>query len=146
MHAARGEAAAITTQPAAFTDPLPNAVGRPPSPHLMMQAGNGAALGVLHDFLRKVLKLAWVRIAWLCQSFDLSPLEPAEVHQKVFETVEHAVYFHTNLFYNRHLDQIILSALYGFCKVRRLCSFHHGMVSAADVCQLWCAARTLQVP
>ncbi len=37
---------------------------------------------------------------------------------QVYETVEYAVYMHTNLLYNRHLDQVLLSALYGYCKVR----------------------------
>ena len=31
--------------------------------------------------------------------------------------VQHVIYNHTNLLYNRHLDQILLSALYGVCKV-----------------------------
>ena len=32
--------------------------------------------------------------------------------------VQHVVYQQTHLLYNRHLDQILLSALYGICKVR----------------------------
>ncbi len=36
----------------------------------------------------------------------------------MYETVEYAVYMNTNLLYNRHLDQVLLSALYGYCKVR----------------------------
>lgn len=31
--------------------------------------------------------------------------------------VQHVVYQQTHLLYNRHLDQILLSALYGVCKV-----------------------------
>ena len=31
--------------------------------------------------------------------------------------VQHVVYQQTHLLYNRHLDQILLSALYGICKV-----------------------------
>ena len=36
---------------------------------------------------------------------------------QVYSTIEHAVYNQTHLFYNRHIDQIMLSALYGYCKV-----------------------------
>ncbi len=42
----------------------------------------------------------------LCpQAFDFSPLDAGEVHQRVYDTVEHALYCHTSLLYNRHLDQ-----------------------------------------
>jgi retinoblastoma-like protein 1 len=51
------------------------------------------------------------------QAFDFTPLDVGEVHQRVYETVEHALYSHTSLMYNRHLDQVILCALYGYCKV-----------------------------
>jgi len=36
---------------------------------------------------------------------------------QVYTMVQHVVYQHTHLLYNRHLDQILLSALYGICKV-----------------------------
>lgn len=39
---------------------------------------------------------------------------------QVYETIEHALYCQTHLFYNRHIDQIVLSALYGYCKVHKL--------------------------
>ena len=39
---------------------------------------------------------------------------------QVYEAVEHVLYLQTSLLYNRHLDQIILSALYGYCKVHKL--------------------------
>ncbi len=39
---------------------------------------------------------------------------------QVYETIEHALYHQTHLFYNRHIDQIMLSALYGYCKVHKL--------------------------
>lgn len=34
--------------------------------------------------------------------------------------MHHVVYQQTHLLYNRHLDQILLSALYGVCKVNQL--------------------------
>nr|ABM47317.1 retinoblastoma-related protein [Volvox carteri f. nagariensis]ACA58120.1 retinoblastoma-related protein 1 [Volvox carteri f. nagariensis]ADI46854.1 MAT3f [Volvox carteri f. nagariensis] len=74
----------------------------------------------LNHFCCKVLKLAAFRLAVLCDNFDFSPLQRLDVNTKVYQTIEHALFFQTHLFYNRHIDQIILSALYGFCKVHRL--------------------------
>mmetsp|Transcript_9001 Transcript_9001/g.19330 ORF Transcript_9001/g.19330 Transcript_9001/m.19330 type:complete len:1231 (-) Transcript_9001:1802-5494(-) len=100
-----------------FSDPLPLAVGRPPNPGATSESSH---LAHLHEFLRKVLKLMSYRLAVLCESFDFSPLDQREVFQKVLETLEHVLYQETYLFYNRHIDQIILSALYGYCKVHKL--------------------------
>jgi hypothetical protein len=48
---------------------LPTALGRPPTPAQLASMGAQAAgaLGMMHDFMRKALKLAWFRIGWLCQ-------------------------------------------------------------------------------
>ncbi len=51
---------------------------------------------------------------------DFRPMDRAEVLTLVYEVVAHSLHQHTCLFYGRHLDQILLSALYGFCKVNRL--------------------------
>ena len=37
---------------------------------------------------------------------------------QVYTMVHHVVYEHTALLFNRHLDQILLSSLYGVCKVQ----------------------------
>lgn len=114
---ARGaEGSAMATQP--FSEPLPQAVGALPG-----EAGGalpGGQAGVLHEFLRKVLKLSSFRLTVLCEHFDFSPLDKADVVAKVYSTIEHAVYHQTHLFYNRHIDQVMLSALYGYCKVHKL--------------------------
>jgi len=39
---------------------------------------------------------------------------------EVYKTLKYALYEQTSLFYNRHLDQLVMSALYGVCKVNRL--------------------------
>lgn len=36
---------------------------------------------------------------------------------QAYTMVQHVVYEQTHLLYNRHIDQILLSALYGVCKV-----------------------------
>ena len=37
---------------------------------------------------------------------------------QAYTMVHHVVYEHTTLLFNRHLDQLLLGALYGTCKVR----------------------------
>ncbi|PNH01487.1 Retinoblastoma-related protein, partial [Tetrabaena socialis] len=112
---ARGmDGTAYSTLP--YMEHLPLSVGPPPSGGL---AAGGAA-GALFDFCRKVLKLAAFRLALMCEHFDFSPLDHAEVSSRVYEAIEHALYRQTHLFYNRHIDQVILSALYGYCKVHKL--------------------------
>nr|BAN18530.1 retinoblastoma-like protein [Gonium pectorale]BAN18531.1 retinoblastoma-like protein [Gonium pectorale]BAU61598.1 retinoblastoma-like protein [Gonium pectorale] len=91
--------------------PLPTCIGSPASSNVA---------GPLQEFCRKVLKLIAYRLALLCEKFDFSPLGRAEVNSKVYETIEHALYHHTQMFYNRHIDQVMLSALYGYCKVHKL--------------------------
>ncbi|PNW81668.1 hypothetical protein CHLRE_06g255450v5 [Chlamydomonas reinhardtii] len=111
---ARGtDGGAHSTQ--SYIESLPNAVGFPPA----AGAAQGQA-GLLFEFLRKVLKLTSFRLALLCENFDFSPLEGPEVNSKVYEAIEHALYKQTHLFYNRHIDQIMLSTLYGYCKVHKL--------------------------
>ena len=39
---------------------------------------------------------------------------------QTFTVVEQLVYCHTRLLYGRHLDQTLLAALYGVCKVNGL--------------------------
>ncbi|KAJ9505708.1 hypothetical protein QJQ45_006424 [Haematococcus lacustris] len=104
--------------------PLPAGVGQPLTAAALaaMPPSAASALSVTHDFLRKALKLAWFRLGWLCQALSALPLplSPAELRQRVYDTVEHALYQHTCLLYNRHLDQIVLCALYGYCKVHKM--------------------------
>lgn len=39
---------------------------------------------------------------------------------QVYHLMQHVIFQHTFLLYNRHLDQIMLSAIYGVCKVAQL--------------------------
>nr|BAN18534.1 retinoblastoma-like protein [Yamagishiella unicocca]BAN18535.1 retinoblastoma-like protein [Yamagishiella unicocca] len=99
-----------------FTGQLPQCIGVPPAGIVPP----GGSVGALHEFCRKVLKLASFRLALMCNNFDFAPLDKVEVSSKVYETIEYALYRQTHLFYNRHIDQIMLSALYGYCKVHKL--------------------------
>eukprot|EP00955_Chlamydomonas_euryale_P089381 364462-Chlamydomonas_euryale.AAC.1 len=57
----------------------------------------------------------------MVDSFGLpTPADASAVYAAVVEVLQHAVYHHTHLFYGRHIDQVMLSALYGYCKVHKL--------------------------
>ena len=53
------------------------------------------------------------RLADLCERLHL----PQELTKAAYDLVSRVVYEHTKLLYNRHLDQILLCAVYGVCKV-----------------------------
>ncbi|MEW5297065.1 MAG: hypothetical protein WDW36_000297 [Sanguina aurantia] len=102
------------TVPAQLLPRLPACVGAAPQPG---EKSDPAVTGLLHEFIRKVLKLMSHRLAALCSAFDFAPWEHGDVTTRVYEAIEFALYHRTQLFYGRHIDQIMLSALYGFCKV-----------------------------
>lgn len=62
----------------------------------------------------QVLKLAAVRIRNLCERLQQSQ----QVVERVNRALHHALNHETGLFFNRHIDQIILCCVYGICKVR----------------------------
>ena len=53
-------------------------------------------------------------------SSSLDGLAARYLPSQVYRTLKCALYEQTHLFYNRHLDQITLCALYGVCKVHNL--------------------------
>ena len=61
------------------------------------------------------MRLAARRLADLCERLQL----PGSLSQQAYTLVEHTLYEHTALLYNRHLDQILLCAVYGVCKVNK---------------------------
>jgi retinoblastoma-like protein 1 len=78
----------------------------------MPQGCDVCAFKALRMFFAKVMHLAARRLSDLCTRLNLSQ----EVIRNSYTLIEHVVYEQTNLLYNRHLDQIILSAVYGVCK------------------------------
>ncbi|KAK9815768.1 hypothetical protein WJX72_009183 [[Myrmecia] bisecta] len=97
--------------------PLPHAFGRPAA-YVGLPERPGYA--ILSEFLRKVLKLSEMRLRDLCGRINFAPLEADDILTQVYTIVEHVVYEHTSLLYNRHLDQVLLCAMYGVCKVNQL--------------------------
>lgn len=95
--------------------PLPKKLGHWPHnrrPH-------GARI-VLNDFFRKVLKLSALRLVALRLYLQFKPLNANDILHQVYNAIQFALYERTELFYNRHLDQILLSSIYGVCKVNQL--------------------------
>jgi retinoblastoma-like protein 1 len=74
-----------------------------------------AVVNSLRVFFAKVMRLSARRLADLCERLSLPPA----LTQQSYALTEHALYEHTTLLYNRHLDQILLCAVYGACKVNK---------------------------
>ncbi|KAK3120382.1 hypothetical protein QOZ80_9AG0686630 [Eleusine coracana subsp. coracana] len=66
-------------------------------------------------FFIKILKLAAIRIRNLCER-----LQHVEQTERVYNVFKQILDQRTSLFFNRHIDQLILCCLYGFAKVTQL--------------------------
>ncbi|KAG0525358.1 hypothetical protein BDA96_06G049500 [Sorghum bicolor] len=62
-------------------------------------------------FFSKILKLAAVRIRNLCER-----VQHVELTERVYNVFNHILDQQTTLFFNRHIDQLILCCLYGVAK------------------------------
>ncbi|KAG0563583.1 hypothetical protein KC19_8G043100 [Ceratodon purpureus] len=83
-----------------------------PNPHA---GGETCAETAINVFFQKVMKLAAVRIRNLCDRLQQSQ----QVQEHVFRALRHALNHETILFFNRHIDQVVLCCLYGICKVSK---------------------------
>jgi retinoblastoma-like protein 1 len=63
--------------------------------------------------LLQISKLAAIRIRSLCERLQLSQ----QVLVRVYSLVQQILIQQTGLFFNRHIDQIILCSIYGVAKV-----------------------------
>ncbi|WOL12603.1 retinoblastoma-related protein-like [Canna indica] len=75
--------------------------------------GEICAETVIKVFFNKILKLAAVRIKSLCEKLQLTQ----EIVEYVYHLFQQILSQRTALFFNRHIDQIILCSLYGVAKV-----------------------------
>ncbi|XP_063225923.1 retinoblastoma-like protein 1 isoform X1 [Bacillus rossius redtenbacheri] len=73
--------------------------------------------GSLGLFFRKFYHLASVRMQDLCMRLEISD---RELKKKIWTCFEHTVVEHTDLMENRHLDQILMCAVYVICKVSQV--------------------------
>ncbi|XP_034666389.1 retinoblastoma family protein [Drosophila subobscura] len=72
--------------------------------------------GALQIFLRKVYLLGWLRILKLCS--ELSVVDKAP--ERIWHIFEHSITQKTDLMKDRHLDQIIMCAIYIYIRVSKL--------------------------
>ena len=110
---ARGDSGAATSLSAAGVggaEPLPRRFVREPP---CDSPGDATARNSLRVFFAKVMRTSARRLADLCERLHL----PQELTKAAYDLSSVVLYDHTSLLYNRHLDQILLCAVYGVCKV-----------------------------
>ncbi|XP_031486924.1 retinoblastoma-related protein-like [Nymphaea colorata] len=95
--------------------PLQSAFASPTRPN-PAEAGETCAETGINVFFRKVLKLAAIRIKSLCERLQ----QPNTVMGCVYSLIQQILDRQTALFFNRHIDQLILSSLYGVSKISNL--------------------------
>jgi retinoblastoma-like protein 1 len=95
--------------------PLQSAFASPTRPSL---AGGGetCAETIMYVFFQKVLKLAAIRIKGLSERLQ----QPNLVMEQVYRLLNLVLSQETSIFFNRHIDQVILCSFYGISKVQRM--------------------------
>uniref|UniRef100_A0ACD5ZNH7 Uncharacterized protein n=1 Tax=Avena sativa TaxID=4498 RepID=A0ACD5ZNH7_AVESA len=95
--------------------PLQSAFASPTRPN-PAAAGETCAETGIGVFLIKIAKLAAIRIRGLCERLELSQ----QIVERVYSLVQQIISQQTALFFNRHIDQIILCSIYGVAKISQL--------------------------
>ncbi|KAL5993708.1 Retinoblastoma-related protein 1 [Asimina triloba] len=95
--------------------PMQSAFASPARPN---PAGGGETCGEtgIQVFITKIARLAANRIKNLCERLKLSP----QVRENVYCLIQQILNQQTALFFNRHIDQLILCSLYGVAKISQL--------------------------
>jgi len=92
--------------------PLQSAFASPTRPNPAAGGETCAETGI-GVFFSKITKLAAIRIRSLCERLQLSQ----QVLERVYFLIQQILSQQTALFFNRHIDQIILCSIYGVAKV-----------------------------
>ncbi|KAJ1269396.1 hypothetical protein BS78_07G208400 [Paspalum vaginatum] len=95
--------------------PLQSAFASPTRPNPAAGGETCAETGI-GVFFSKIAKLAAIRIRSLCERLQLSQ----QVLERVYSLVQQILSQQTSLFFNRHIDQIILCSIYGVAKISQL--------------------------
>ncbi|EES14166.1 hypothetical protein BDA96_07G199700 [Sorghum bicolor] len=95
--------------------PLQSAFASPTRPNPAAGGETCAETGI-GVFFSKIAKLAAIRIRSLCERLQLSQ----QVLERVYSLVQQILSQQTGLFFNRHIDQIILCSIYGVAKISQL--------------------------
>lgn len=93
------------------TAPAPNQTAPPPAPPLPRHAKSNS----LSLFYKKLYRLAYTRLKMLC-SYLLS--FPSELEPIIWTLFQHTLQHEYELMRNRHLDQLMMSAMYAIAKVK----------------------------
>ncbi|MQM09087.1 hypothetical protein Taro_041951 [Colocasia esculenta] len=94
---------------------LQSAFASPTRPNPAAGGETCAETGI-NIFFNKITKLAAIRIRSLCERLQLC--QPVVEH--VYGLIQQIINHRTALFFNRHIDQIILCSLYGVAKISKL--------------------------
>lgn len=95
--------------------PLQSAFASPTRPNPGGGGETCAETGI-NIFFSKILKLAAVRINGMVERLQLSQ----QIRESVYCLVQQILSQRTSLFFNRHIDQIILCCFYGVAKISQL--------------------------
>ncbi|KAL6661040.1 hypothetical protein ACP70R_000424 [Stipagrostis hirtigluma subsp. patula] len=95
--------------------PLQSAFASPTRPNPAAGGETCAETGI-GVFFSKIAKLAAIRIRSLCERLQLSQ----QVLERVYSLFQQILSQQTALFFNRHIDQIILCCIYGVAKISQL--------------------------
>ena len=118
----------VATHPGPDPSPLPRRFVRNPRDGQKLP-GDATARNTLRIFFAKVMRTSARRLADLCERLQLPPA----LTQQAYDLVQHVLYDHLSLLYNRHLDQILLCAVYGVCKVNKEGALRGRLVPFRDV-------------
>ncbi|XP_057950261.1 retinoblastoma-related protein [Malania oleifera] len=95
--------------------PLQSAFASPTRPNPGGGGETCAETGI-NIFFSKIVKLAAVRINGMVERLQLSQ----QIRENVYCLVQHILSQRTSLFFNRHIDQIILACFYGVAKISQM--------------------------
>ncbi|XP_073392404.1 retinoblastoma-related protein-like isoform X2 [Physcomitrium patens] len=102
----------------AFSSPMRSRLRAPlqsafASPQRPSPLGGGETCA---DTVINALVLAGVRIRTVCERIG----QPQHLIERVYKVFQHTLHHETSLFFNRHIDQLVLCTIYGVCKVSKV--------------------------
>lgn len=109
------ERALSVSSPKSKLPPLQSDFASPTRPNPLGGGETCAEIGI-NVFFSKIVKLSAIRIRNLCERLQLSQ----ETQERVYCLIQQILSQRTHLFFNRHIDQIILCSFYGVAKISHL--------------------------